>query len=151
MQERARSRSDSHVKAKRATPRQADATSRRGDEHKGRNGHRNGHANGHADGNLHGNGHVPLNSQGDASRTFDRAGFLTALKELGRGNFSVRLPHHWEGLDGKIADAFNEVVERHERLAGELARLSHVVGKQGKLTERASIGDVSGAWADTIT
>ena len=36
------------------------------------------------------------------------------------------------GIDGKIADAFNDVIELNERMAHELERLSRVVGKEGK-------------------
>ena len=43
---------------------------------------------------------------------------------------------------------FNEVVERNQRMAHELERLSHVVGKEGKLGKRGSLGDVTGFWRD---
>ena len=33
------------------------------------------------------------------------------------GDFGVRLPHDWTGIDGKIADAFNEIAVVHEKLA----------------------------------
>src|SRR5687768_1930529 len=49
--------------------------------------------------------------------TLDKKQLLVALSALKKGEFAVRLPVEWEGLDGKIADAFNEVVERNERLA----------------------------------
>ena len=55
-----------------------------------------------------------------------------ALSRLKRGDFSVRLPVEWTGVAGKVADTFNDVVELNERMAGELARLSRVVGKEGK-------------------
>ncbi|HJZ57795.1 MAG TPA: hypothetical protein VKE74_22740, partial [Gemmataceae bacterium] len=70
-------------------------------------------------------------------------GALTALKQ---GRTGVRLPPDWVGVAGKVADAFNEVVEQNERLAEELARLRRVVGKEGKLSQRLSVGDVSGFW-----
>ena len=76
---------------------------------------------------------------------------LTALIALKKGDFSARLPLDWNGTAGKIADAFNDVVERNERMANELARMSRVVGKEGKIGERASIGEVGGSWADSIT
>ncbi|WP_437585745.1 HAMP domain-containing protein [Sorangium sp. So ce1000] len=84
------------------------------------------------------------------SDRLDRRMLLTSLTGLKKGDFSVRLPVHWLGLDGKIADTFNDVVERNEKLAKELARLSCAVGKEGKLSQRAFIGEVSGAWADEI-
>ena len=39
-------------------------------------------------------------------------------------------------MDGKIADVFNEVVELNRRMAEELERLSRVVGKEGKISQR---------------
>jgi signal transduction histidine kinase/DNA-binding response OmpR family regulator len=80
----------------------------------------------------------------------DRRQLLTALTALRRGEFSVRLPIDYQGIDGKIADAFNDVVELNDRLAKELERLSRVVGKEGKIAQRASIGEVRGTWADTV-
>ena len=48
----------------------------------------------------------------------------------------VRLPPDWTGVAGKVADAFNDVVELNEKMAGELGRLSKTVGKEGKLAQR---------------
>src|SRR5262245_33665129 len=57
---------------------------------------------------------------------------LEALVALKRGDFTVRLPIEWTGIDGKIADAFNEVVELNSKVANELERLSVAVGKEGR-------------------
>jgi signal transduction histidine kinase/HAMP domain-containing protein/DNA-binding response OmpR family regulator len=67
-----------------------------------------------------------------------------------RGDFSARLPDHWTGIAGKVADTFNEVVELNQRLASELERLRIAVGRHGKIDERAEAGPVSGAWADSV-
>ncbi|MEW6272678.1 MAG: HAMP domain-containing protein [Thermodesulfobacteriota bacterium] len=72
---------------------------------------------------------------------------LTALK---RGSFRFRLPEHVDGIDGKIAQAFNDAIALNERMASELERLSRVVGREGKINQRASLGDVTGAWAASI-
>ena len=48
---------------------------------------------------------------------------LGALNALRRGDGSVRLPSEWPGMLGRVADVFNEVVERNERMAQELERL----------------------------
>src|SRR6516162_10942113 len=75
---------------------------------------------------------------------------LTALSALKKGKPGVRLPAEWTGVAGKVADAFNEVVELNERMAGELARLSRGVGKEGKLSQRLALGDVSGFWQESV-
>src|SRR5207237_3100630 len=88
--------------------------------------------------------------QDPPSHAVGTAALLNALNGIKKGDFSVRLPVEWTGVAGKVADTFNDVVEMNERMAKELERLGRVVGKEGKLSQRASLGDVSGAWADSI-
>jgi hypothetical protein len=78
--------------------------------------------------------------------TIDAVRLLQALAALERGDFTVRLPEEWTGLSGKVADTFNRVVSLNERMTRELERASRVVGKEGKLGQRASLGDVAGSW-----
>jgi HAMP domain-containing protein/signal transduction histidine kinase/CheY-like chemotaxis protein len=75
---------------------------------------------------------------------------ISALTALKKGDSSVRLPLEWTGLSGKLSETFNEVVELNESMAQELARLRQTVGKQGKLKQRASLGEVKGFWKDSI-
>src|SRR5947207_661686 len=82
--------------------------------------------------------------------SLDRRLLLTALQDFKRGSFDVRLPESWSGLDGKIADAFNDVVARNQRMSRELARLRRVVGQEGRIAERADIGDVGGSWSESV-
>jgi HAMP domain-containing protein/signal transduction histidine kinase/DNA-binding response OmpR family regulator len=79
----------------------------------------------------------------------DSTALLTALTALKKGDFSVRLPMEWTGVAGKVADTFNEVIELNQRMALELERLSRVVGKEGKIAQRATLGNVSGSWASS--
>jgi HAMP domain-containing protein/signal transduction histidine kinase/CheY-like chemotaxis protein len=82
--------------------------------------------------------------------SIDQKQLLVALTAFKRGDFSARLPDDWTGLAGKIADTFNEVIGTNERMSQELERISLVVGKQGRISQRASLGDVSKSWADSI-
>ena len=74
---------------------------------------------------------------------------LSAFTALKNGDGSVRLPLEWTGMQGKVAETFNDVVDLNERMAEELARLRQRVGKEGKLKQRASLGDVRGFWQDS--
>src|SRR5450432_1661623 len=85
-----------------------------------------------------------------ASEQLDPRLMLRALVAFRRGDFTVRLPDEWTGLGGKIADAFNDVVDLNQRMARELERLSRVVGKQGKIAERGALGDAPGSWGAAI-
>src|SRR5262249_47175505 len=59
--------------------------------------------------------------------SLDTRQLLVALSALKKGDFSVRLPIEWEGVSGKIADTFNEVIELNDKMARELDRLSRMV------------------------
>src|SRR5436853_328014 len=80
----------------------------------------------------------------------DNGELLRALMAFKRGDFSVRLPDDWIGVAGKIADTFNEVIAKNQRMTMELDRIGRAVGKKGRITQRASLGDVSNSWADAI-
>src|SRR4029079_4590466 len=54
------------------------------------------------------------------------------------------------GLEGKIADAFNDVIAVSESLARETARVSRSVGKEGKLKQRMVVPGALGGWADEV-
>ena len=81
---------------------------------------------------------------------FDTSQLLSALIAFKRGDFSARLPDHWTGVAGKIADTFNNVIRTNQRMTQELERIVCVVGKEGRITQRASLSDVSESWGDAI-
>ena len=75
---------------------------------------------------------------------------LSAMLAFREGNFSVRLPSDITGVNGKIADAFNEIAATSESRARETVRVAHTVGKEGKLKQRMSLTSVRGGWADEV-
>ncbi|MGZ5892354.1 MAG: hypothetical protein ACXWJ7_07050, partial [Caldimonas sp.] len=85
-----------------------------------------------------------------SGRNEEMNSLLAALTGLRKGDASVRLPLHWSGVSGKVADAFNAVVEQNADMADELARLRQVVGKEGKLKQRASLRDARGFWGESV-
>ncbi len=70
---------------------------------------------------------------------------LGALRAVARGDFTVKLPRNWDGIDGDIAEAFNEVVSMDARTLTEIDRISTVVGHDGRLGQRADL-QVPGSW-----
>src|SRR3989442_5118712 len=81
-----------------------------------------------------------------APKDFDRL-LLRTLTAFKKGDFSARMPVEFTGTAGKIADALNEVIELNERLTTEVARISDVVGKEGKLNQRAQLPLAGGSWS----
>jgi HAMP domain-containing protein/CheY-like chemotaxis protein/signal transduction histidine kinase len=75
---------------------------------------------------------------------------LARLSSLIEGDFSARLPSDLTGLDGKLADTFNQVAARMERFGENVSRLRNEVGRKGKIGERMPMGDAVGEWAERI-
>jgi HAMP domain-containing protein/CheY-like chemotaxis protein len=73
---------------------------------------------------------------------------LRALLAVRDGDFSVRLPVDWTGIQGKIADSFNQIVLSNARMASELKRVGHVVGRQGHTRHRVKFGSSIAAWGE---
>ena len=97
-------------------------------------------------------GDLPRSNTSDANGHSD-AHFneiLRAITGLKKGQFATRLPLHWSGVSGKIADVFNDVAELMEQSTEDLSRISRVVGREGKLNERLSRSEAQGQWAHRI-
>ena len=77
----------------------------------------------------------------------DTRQLLRILAAVRQGDFTVRMPVDTVGVAGKVADAFNDVVELNERMAQRVRAPRHVVGKEGKITQRATLVGVGGSWA----
>ena len=73
---------------------------------------------------------------------------LMSLQTMRDGDFSVRLPGSWTGLEGKIADTFNEIVSANQQMARELRRVGKAVGKEGRTRERTRFHESRGAWGE---
>src|SRR5215472_13297751 len=102
-----------------------------------------------------GNGEDSKRLHGDKERVLscdvlDMNAILVALASLKKGDFSVRLPVIFTSTEGKVADAFNDLADLLSGTTRDLSRISHVVGKEGKLGERLNITGASGAWAERV-
>ena len=71
---------------------------------------------------------------------------LKTLVAVKKGDFSVRMPLDQTGVAGKIADTLNDIIELNQGMNQELERIATVVGKEGKISQRASLGSAGGAW-----
>src|SRR4030081_3238696 len=73
---------------------------------------------------------------------------LHALQAMRGGDFSVRMTGDHLGIEGKIADTFNEIVAANQRMAQQLEHVGQVVGREGKTRQRVKFDLSSGSWAD---
>ncbi|MDX6681189.1 MAG: hypothetical protein QOG94_1228, partial [Solirubrobacteraceae bacterium] len=72
---------------------------------------------------------------------------LTAARD---GDFSVRLRARRRDIIGDIQQRCNELIALNGRQAKELARVSRIIGREGRMTERVSLGTVDGTWNETV-
>ncbi len=79
-------------------------------------------------------------------KDFDRL-LLRTLTSMKKGDFRVRMPVDFTGVQGKISDTLNDILELNERTSSEIERISTVVGKEGKLNERLKAPAANGQWA----
>src|SRR5215218_486751 len=73
---------------------------------------------------------------------------LHALQAVRSGDFSVRIAGNQLGIEGKIADTFNEIVAANERMAKQLEQVGQVVGREGRTKQRVRLGLSGGSWGD---
>ncbi len=92
--------------------------------------------------------HNPAQVTSDGLGRDDMVGLLQALLAVRDGDFSVRMPHDKEGLAGRIADTFNDIVSTNQQIAKQLEHVGQVVGKEGKTRQRLRIGLQTGSWGD---
>jgi HAMP domain-containing protein/CheY-like chemotaxis protein/GAF domain-containing protein len=75
---------------------------------------------------------------------------LKTLRAFRKGDFTTRLPSDLTGIDGDIAEAFNDIADLNQGLALELDRVAKVVGKEGQIGERGKLPAAKGCWSDCI-
>ncbi|MBW4659320.1 MAG: HAMP domain-containing protein [Drouetiella hepatica Uher 2000/2452] len=83
--------------------------------------------------------------------SLDLKQLLKTLTEVKKGNFSARMSTEQTGLMGKVASTLNDIIEMNERLTNELEHVGTIVGKEGKIDERASLGSAKGSWKACVT
>jgi signal transduction histidine kinase/CheY-like chemotaxis protein len=94
---------------------------------------------------------IPLGHlQPVSADSLDEVVLLGVLSQVRNGDFSVRMPLEWTGVAGKIADVLNDVIAANQTLGAELAKVSRVVGKEGRLSQRVALRGSDGVWAGSI-
>ena len=53
-------------------------------------------------------------------------------------DFTARMPSDWTGVLGKLVDTPNDIIETQEKTVKAVTEASRVVGREGRLTQRAA-------------
>jgi len=76
---------------------------------------------------------------------------LKALQAAKAGDFSARLPDRQDSsVLSQIYRAFNDVIALNENEAQEIVRVARLVGREGRMTERAALQGASGSWTESV-
>jgi HAMP domain-containing protein/CheY-like chemotaxis protein len=92
-----------------------------------------------------------MNNMTEMAEELDVKLLLATLMALKKGDFTARMPSDWTGVSGKIADTLNDIIETKEKMVKAVTEVSRVVGREGRLTQRASVPEVVGGWATIIS
>jgi HAMP domain-containing protein/signal transduction histidine kinase/CheY-like chemotaxis protein len=73
-----------------------------------------------------------------------------ALRAAAAGDFGVRLPARRKDAVGALERAYNQLAARNAALESELVRVGQIIGREGRMTERARLAGAAGGWSTTI-
>ncbi len=85
-----------------------------------------------------------------AGESIDSKVLLDVLARVKAGDFTARMPLDWTNVAGKVADDLNAVIIANQTFETEVARVSEVVGTQGKLSKRAALAGSTRSWSGSI-
>ncbi|HET9393097.1 MAG TPA: HAMP domain-containing protein [Candidatus Rubrimentiphilum sp.] len=75
---------------------------------------------------------------------------LNALRAFYGGDFTVRLPLRGAGMDAELAKAFNDCVSIKQHMLREIKRISRLVGREGRVSQRINLPEASGSWQEQV-
>ena len=82
--------------------------------------------------------------------TLERKQILAGLRSLRRGEFASRLPDGLTGLDGQIAETFNDIALQMAALETELRDVRNAVGKEGRVKRRVQRSIGRNGWENIV-
>jgi HAMP domain-containing protein len=73
-----------------------------------------------------------------------------ALQAAAAGDFGVRLPARRNDDIGRLEAAYNRMAAHNAALEAELVRVAEIIGREGRMTERARLHGSGGAWSTSV-
>jgi len=75
---------------------------------------------------------------------------LKILSLVKNGKLDVRMPVTQAGINGRICEVLNDIIDMNERLVAEISSAEITIGKKGNLSKRIELPDAKGEWAGGV-
>jgi HAMP domain-containing protein/signal transduction histidine kinase/CheY-like chemotaxis protein len=75
---------------------------------------------------------------------------LSVLSLVKNGKLDVRMPVTQAGINGRICEVLNDIIEMNQRLVAEISSAEITIGKKGNLSKRIELPDAKGEWASGV-
>ncbi|MDB5025183.1 MAG: response regulator [Mucilaginibacter sp.] len=83
--------------------------------------------------------------------SLDLKELLRVLSLVKNGKLSTRMPVTQAGINGRICEVLNDIIDMNERLVAEISSAEKIIGKKGNLSKRIELTDARGDWAGGVT
>src|ERR1700761_335685 len=87
-------------------------------------------------------------SHSPGSDPLDLKELLKVLSLVKAGRLNTRMPVRQAGINGRICEVLNDIIDMNERLVAEISSAERIIGKKGNLSKRIELNDARGDWAD---
>ncbi len=85
-----------------------------------------------------------------SAESLDVKELLNVLSLVKNGKLNVRMPVTQAGINGRICEVLNDIIEMNERLVAEISSAEITIGKKGNLSKRIKLPDAKGEWANGV-
>src|ERR1700744_5501306 len=76
---------------------------------------------------------------------------LRVLSLVKAGRLNTRMPVRQAGINGRICEVLNDIIDMNERLVAEISEAEKTIGKKGNLSKRIELTDARGDWATGVS
>src|SRR3954465_1737967 len=83
--------------------------------------------------------------------SFDLKELLNVLSMVKNGNLNVRMPVTQAGINGRICEVLNDIIDMNERFVAEISSAERTIGKRGNLSKRIELREAKGEWASGVS
>lgn len=97
---------------------------------------------------------VPLASKNGSAQpepdTLDHKELLRVLSQVKNGNLNTRMPVTQAGINGRICEVLNDIIDMNQRMVEEISNAEINIGKRGNLSKRIQLPEAKGGWAKGV-